>query len=146
MSSEIRKIVAEFRSAVDIDVNLHLSNLNARDNHKIYGAYITLQNIDPEIIFSDLSNRFDMNNDIIIGLMCCLNYMKCTASVYTVLIFRIYVNYKNIKDENCVENISWGLLRECRNHFKNIKRNDLLMSCLLDVEHLGSICSIERNY
>ncbi|ELA40792.1 uncharacterized protein VICG_02171, partial [Vittaforma corneae ATCC 50505] len=147
LSSEIRKIASKFRKWIAIDIMHHIKNLTASENYKVYGASIILQDIDPEIIWAELVNRVSADDNRVFGLMCCLNLMNYTRDKYSSIVFSLYEKYKSIDDEKYTKNcsmLSWNVLRECCVHFKNIKRNDLLMGCMLQTDHLGLVCLIKE--
>lgn len=142
-STEIRNVASKMKNLVDRNILTHLKNLLSTDSYKIYGSCILLEDISPEIILSELKDRFNKNEKSLLGFMCCLNYMNYKNVEYTLLVHKIYKKFIKIEDETYSENPSWGIIRECCIYYKNINRDDLLMECLLESDHLGLVSIIK---
>jgi len=146
LSGEIRKLAEVFRGSVGFDTTTQLANLLIPESNVIGGAAILLRDINPRILVQELRRCVSAGDIVGFGLMYCLNQMNHTSEDLTEIMLEIYEKYKYFErgvhsDE--FDSHTWNILRECCVYLGHIGRNDLLMDCLLAVDHLGLVCLLK---
>lgn len=135
VSIEIRKLASQFTYLLELNPEQHLKNLVSNETHKICGASAFLARGSPEPVFNLFIELFESGNELIFGPMHCLNLMGYRTDEYKEFVMKVYNKYAQG---------NWKIMKECCMHFKMIGRDDIIINCLLQAEHLGLVCTIKE--